>query len=159
MWRIRCIWYVRHTLHSFSIYASTKSQYENTTSAIIFSTFPISSLMFISIIFITMIQTLSCLCHHSVIYGSGYSRMDQVKFVKDSLGLCSPQHFKFFEGCLPQILFGPFLNTLTWDIIETYLTHFMPLMSFYSPLIENERFGNIGSSYKNKPGTWNGLTV
>ena len=22
-------------------------------------------------------------------------------------------HFKFFEGCLPQILFGPFLNTLT----------------------------------------------
>ena len=22
-------------------------------------------------------------------------------------------HFKFFKGCLPQILFGPFLNTLT----------------------------------------------
>ena len=36
----------------------------------------------------------------------------------------------------------------------------MPLMSFYSPLIENQRFGNIGSSYKNKPGKWvNSLTL
>ena len=32
-------------------------------------------------------------------------RMDLVKFVKDSL--------QFFKGCLPQVLFGPFLNTLT----------------------------------------------
>ena len=24
-----------------------------------------------------------------------------------------PYHFKFFKGCLPQILLGPFLNTLT----------------------------------------------
>ena len=24
-----------------------------------------------------------------------------------------PGHFTFFKGCLPQILFGPFLNTLT----------------------------------------------
>ena len=24
-----------------------------------------------------------------------------------------PYHFKFFKGCLPQILPGPFLNTLT----------------------------------------------
>ena len=23
-----------------------------------------------------------------------------------------PYHFKFFKGCLPQILLGPFLNTL-----------------------------------------------
>ena len=23
-----------------------------------------------------------------------------------------PHHFKFFKGCLPQILLGPFLNTL-----------------------------------------------
>ena len=76
--------------------------------------------------------------------------MDQVKFVTDSLGLCSPQYFKFFEGCLPQILLGLFLNTQTWDIIETYL----------NALIENQRFGNIGSSYKNKPGKWvNSLTL
>ena len=25
-----------------------------------------------------------------------------------------PYHFKFFKGCLPQILLGPFLNTLTY---------------------------------------------
>ena len=24
-----------------------------------------------------------------------------------------PYHFKLFKGCLPQILFGPFLNNLT----------------------------------------------
>ena len=24
-----------------------------------------------------------------------------------------PYHFKFFKGCLPQILLGPFLNTLS----------------------------------------------
>ena len=27
--------------------------------------------------------------------------------------LSTPYHFKFFESCLPQILLGPFLNTLT----------------------------------------------
>ena len=27
--------------------------------------------------------------------------------------LSRPYHFKFFKGCLPQILFGLFLNTLT----------------------------------------------
>ena len=26
--------------------------------------------------------------------------------------LSRPYHFKFFKGCLPQILLGPFLNTL-----------------------------------------------
>ena len=31
-------------------------------------------------------------------YGTKYSRMDQVKF---------------FKGCFPQILLGPFLNTLS----------------------------------------------
>ena len=38
-------------------------------------------------------------------YSSRYSRMDQVKFEEDS--------FKFFKGCLPQILLGPFLYSLT----------------------------------------------
>ena len=45
--------------------------------------------------------------------------MDQVKFVEDSLqkieviwsALSRPYDFKFFKGCLPQILLGPFLNT------------------------------------------------
>ena len=26
-----------------------------------------------------------------------------------------PYHFKFFKGCLPQILLGPFLNYLTYS--------------------------------------------
>ena len=37
--------------------------------------------------------------------------MDQVKSVEDNL--YRRYHFKFFKGCLPQILFAPFLNTLT----------------------------------------------
>ena len=53
------------------------------------------------------------------LYGAKYSRMNQVKFVEDSLQkiwsdmVCRPYHFKIFEGCLPQILLGPFLNTLS----------------------------------------------
>ena len=40
-----------------------------------------------------------------------YSRVGQVKFVEDSLS--RPYPFKFFKGCLLQILLGPFLNTLS----------------------------------------------
>ena len=38
-------------------------------------------------------------------YGTKYSRMDQVKF---------------FKGCLQQILFGPFLNTLSHILKKTF---------------------------------------
>ena len=31
----------------------------------------------------------------------------------DMVCLGRPHHFKFFKGCHPQILVGPFLNTLT----------------------------------------------
>ena len=51
-------------------------------------------------------------------YGSRHSRMDQVNFVEDYLG--SLYHFKYFKGCLPQILLGPFLNTLSY--IKLHLT-------------------------------------
>ena len=54
-----------------------------------------------------------CTC----IYGKKYSRMDQAKFVEDSLicpiwnMVCFRQTpFKFFKRCLPQILLGSFLN-------------------------------------------------
>ena len=30
-------------------------------------------------------------------------------------------HFKFFKGCLPQILLGPFLNTLSQMSLNAYL--------------------------------------
>ena len=31
--------------------------------------------------------------------------------------LGGPYHFKFFKGCLPQILLGPFLNALTQVVL------------------------------------------
>ena len=56
--------------------------------------------------------------------------MDGVKFVEDSLKkvwsdiicLGRPYHFKFFKGCLPQILLDPFLNTLTHLWFQIYIT-------------------------------------
>ena len=41
---------------------------------------------------------------------SKYSGIDQVKFEEDSL----LKNLKNFKGCHPQILIGPFLNTLTF---------------------------------------------
>ena len=54
-------------------------------------------------------------------YETRYSRMDQVKFVEDNLlkiwsdmaRLRRPYYFRFFKGCFPRILLGPFLNALT----------------------------------------------
>ena len=58
-----------------------------------------------------------CLKSKSRIYIKKYSRMDQAKFVEDSLicpiwnMVCFRQTpFKFFKRCLPQILLGSFLN-------------------------------------------------
>ena len=58
-----------------------------------------------------------------VVNGSRYSRMDQVRFVDDSLEKIwsdrgRPYQFKFFNGCLLQILLGPFLNTLTQILLR-----------------------------------------
>ena len=61
------------------------------------------------------------------LFGTNYSRMGQVKFVegsrykiwKDMVCLSRPYPFKFFKDCLPQILFGPFLNILSHLIITT----------------------------------------
>ena len=45
--------------------------------------------------------------------------MEQVKSVEDSVKKClsRPYYLKFFKGCLPQILLGPVLNTLTHMIL------------------------------------------
>ena len=61
------------------------------------------------------------------IYGSRYSRTDEVKFVEDSLSniwrnmvcLSRPYSFKFYKGYLLQILLGPFMNTLShmWNFV------------------------------------------
>ena len=39
-----------------------------------------------------------------------YLRVNQVKFGEDTF---KKFEFKFFKSCLPQVLLGPFLNTLT----------------------------------------------
>ena len=41
----------------------------------------------------------------------------------------TPYHFKFFKGCLPQILLGPFLNTLT-QIIPSYKKQLIYLINW-----------------------------
>ena len=37
--------------------------------------------------------------------------------------LGTPHHFKFFKGCLPQILLGSFLNTLTQMNQQSWTKH------------------------------------
>ena len=65
------------------------------------------------------------------LYETEYSRMNQVIFAEDSLKNWSdmvclsrpyPYPLKFFKGCLPQILHGPFLNTLPhmWRTKKAY---------------------------------------
>ena len=72
-------------------------------------------------------------------YGLRYSRMDQVKFVEKNLQeiwsdlvcLSTPYHFKFFKGCLPQVLLGPFLNILNhmlFILTLSLLNHFSPMI-------------------------------
>ena len=54
-------------------------------------------------------------CLLTRIFGTEYSRMNQVKFAEDSLWIWRDLvclSFKLFKGCLPQILLGQFLNTL-----------------------------------------------
>ena len=71
---------------------------------------------------------------------SRYSRIDQIKFVEDSLWsdkiwsdmVCLGRHFIFFKGCLLQTLLGLFLNTLT---------HFCVYAVFYCvpPLVNSAK--------------------
>ena len=53
----------------------------------------------------------------TMIYGTKYSRIDQVKFVEGSLS--RPYPLKIFKGCLPQILLGPFFNILSYILAMT----------------------------------------
>ena len=39
------------------------------------------------------------------------------------------EHFKFFKGCLPQISLGPFLNTLSQLLANSFLANF-PILYF-----------------------------
>ena len=41
-----------------------------------------------------------------------YVEDNLLKILSDMVYVSRPYHFKFFKGCLPQILIDPFLNTL-----------------------------------------------
>ena len=58
-----------------------------------------------------------------LIFGTKYSRMDQVKFSK---------------GCLPQILLEPFLNTLSHLFLEYFFNPFYLSALFLYPLKTSE---------------------
>ena len=63
-------------------------------------------LLVIFISFMISVKPPSLSAESASIYGAKYSRMNQVKFVEDSFET-------FFKSCLPQILLGPFLKTLS----------------------------------------------
>ena len=58
---------------------------------------------------------------HQTSFGTKYSRVAELKFVEDSLKRqlkSRPHSFIFFKGCLPQVLLGPFLNTLSYLVMK-----------------------------------------
>ena len=72
-------------------------------------------------------------------YRSRYSRMDQVKFVEDSLF-----HFRFLKGFLSQILLGPFLNTLA------HMSILLPPSKGWNSLFESELINYVLTSGSTK---------
>ena len=44
----------------------------------------------------------------------------------DTVCLSRPYPFRFFKGCLPQILLGPFLNTFSQRLPTIHLLTFLP---------------------------------
>ena len=80
--------------------------------------------------------------------------MDQVKFVKIIKCLSRPYPFKLFKGCLPQILLGPFLNTLN-QILPRFpwalgsIQKFISSTIFYIFSLVQYRRINCSTQYKN----------
>ena len=70
---------------------------------------------------VTSSKTDACNKKYGITNKTEYSRMDQAKFVEDSINeicrdivcLNKPYPSKFFKGRLPQFLLAPFLNTLS----------------------------------------------
>ena len=53
-----------------------------------------------------------------------YNELEKVK-----ADLSRPYHLKYFKGCLPQILLGPFLNYL-----DPFLGPLWPILLHFTPL-------------------------
>ena len=97
----------------------------------------------------------------SQIFGTKYSRMDQVKFVETTFKkfeaiwsdrlLGRPYQFKFFKGCLLQILLCLFLNALSQLSMHTVLQQ-----SSAIPLLNKQSFSRVSFSLlqKDKGDIW-----
>ena len=85
-------------------------------------------------------------------YISKYSKYSKVTLEYKN-GLGRPYHFKIFKGCLPQILLGPFLNTMTHFSLYinslTYLHYihanllFVHFLFFSLNIISDKRDHNV----------------
>ena len=89
-------------------------------------------------------ETLNKIFRERWFYGTKYSRISKIcgrqplKNLKgwwDMVCLSRPYPFKLFKGCLPQILLGPFMNTLSHMqrlgklqmVLKSLLTYFKKL--------------------------------
>ena len=87
---------------------------------------------------------------------TNYSGMGQLKLMEGSLYLSRPYSFKFFKGCLPQILLGPFLNALSqiaYDTLKIPLTilingwNFSNIKHFLGEISKFSMFKRCSSSW------------
>ena len=98
-------------------------------------------------------------------FGTKYSRMDQVNFVKDSLEkvwrdmvyLSRPYSFKLFKGCSPQIFFGPFLNTLSQSKVSQKRFHEKYAKAFSENIDPSQNM--MRRFYVLKSDKWNGARL
>ena len=71
-----------------------------------------------NVLYVFSTTTITC-CHTFQDFPKGtfFSALQHIsQGVQECFG--RPFHFKFFKGCLPQILFGLFLNTLTYIVLK-----------------------------------------
>ena len=59
------------------------------------------------------------------------------------IALGRPQPFKFFKGCLPQILLGPFLNNLSQILFKIKLRTLVVVVSLTFPNLRKENLTKI----------------
>ena len=59
----------------------------------------------------------------NLLYYEYWTDKQKYFYIYDMVSLGRPYHFKFFKSCPPQILLGPFLNTLTYFCWVTGSSH------------------------------------
>ena len=70
------------------------------------------------------------------------------KCISESNSLSRPYPFKFFKGCVPQILLGSFLNTLSHLKSAEVLPIFKKDQKRFENLKDQKRFENLKSNFR-----------